>query len=99
MIAPVVGDFVKPAGFDGTWRLGVVETIDEKGVYSVRLYVAPPGAYEGQIHHAKAKELTVLSADQVNGALVTTRAIIASKQQLARQIDEAMQAAKKLREG
>lgn len=97
MTAPAVGDFVKPAGVDGTWRLGVVEKIDEKGNYAVRLYVAPPGAYEGQIHHAKARELTVLSADQVNGALVTTRAIIVQKQQLARQIEEAMQAAAKLR--
>lgn len=94
---PAVGDLVKPARKDGTWRLGVIERVAPDGRLEVRLYVAPPGAYEGVIHHAKAHELTVVQLEKVNGALVLARAEALSKTEFVRQVENAIAAAAKAR--
>jgi hypothetical protein len=90
---PKVGDLVKPAKRDGTWRLGVVERVTDDGRLAIRLYVAPAGAYAGVIQHSCPKDVAVVTRDQANGVLVTTRAEILSRQQLVRQLEEALAAA------
>lgn len=90
---------MKPATKDGTWRLGVVERIDPEGRLAIRLYVAPAGAYEGAVQHSRPAEVIVVTRDQANGVLVTTRAEILSRQQLVRQLEEALAAADAARSG
>jgi hypothetical protein len=90
MIAP--GSFVRPSRKDGTWRLGVVESIDGERI-TVRAYVAPAGAYEGTAAAYRADELTEVPRREVEGALEVVRARIAKEQQLERQIVEALGAA------
>lgn len=88
---------MKPRKRDGTWRLGVVERIDPQGRIAVRLHVAPAGAYEGVVQHCTADELAVVTPDAANAVLVTTRAEIATRAALVRQLESAIAASAELR--
>lgn len=88
------GTLVKPNGRDGTWRLGVLESEEPDGRYSVRAYVAPAGAYEGTAAVYRPDELTEVPRAEVEGALQVVRARIAQERQLERQIEAALAAAK-----
>lgn len=88
-----VRDFVRPIK-DPTWRLGVVEQIDAEGLHCVRSYVAPPRSYEGTIGHYRREELVKVPAQRVTAHLATMRATLDKHQELVRQIENAIAAAK-----
>lgn len=87
------GTLVRPSRKDGTWRLGVVESVEPDGRFKVRAYVAPAGAYEGTAATYRADELVEVPRREVEGALQVVRARIAKEQQLERQIEAALGAA------
>lgn len=88
-----VGDLVKPARPTGTWRLGVVEAIDDAGACKVRAYVAPPNSYARSAATYPASELVVVPRDVVQARLAVVRAEAAASALLADQIVEALAAA------
>lgn len=88
-----VGAFVKPTRPPLTWRLGVVESMLDDGRLLVRSYVAPPDAYEGTTAVYRPEEIAEVPRDRVVAFLSVTRAEIAQREQLARQIEAALQAA------
>lgn len=97
---PKIGSLVKPSRRPHTWRLGVVEAVDEHGV-KVRAYVAPPGAYAGTAAHYRHDAIEVVPVEaarryleQLRAKIVTARAVLAQDEQDAAQIEEAIAASK-----
>lgn len=90
-----IGSLVKPVRPPSTWRLGVVEEALPDGRFKVRSFVAPPKSYEGSAGVYRAEEIVEVPRRQVENALLDVRARVERDQELARQIEAALEAASK----
>lgn len=88
-----VGALVKPIRPPYTWRLGVVEAVEDDGLYKVRSYVAPPKSYEGSAGCYRADQIVEVPRRRVEMYLLRVQAEAEQKALLVQQIENALKAA------